>query len=214
MAPPDILDIRLGEPLSAQPQPFREYACGTDGGPPGLVLSGFADYANCPAEAGTGLHEVTFRYDDELEYYALALNLGPIADRYGGTRFGTFPVIVSVLIGDDGIVHGYRAVTDDRVPLRERRMAYAMGILAKSRLAGEWNCQDLPLKAGETPVGRLAVKQDCTGISPAGGAMLLKTRFFHRRGQTQIDVHTGNVREGLYESTTRLEVFDKDWTRP
>src|SRR5690606_26608596 len=122
-------------------------------------------YADCPADAQTGLHEVAFRYDDELHYYALATNNQPIAGRFQGTQFGSFPVIVSVLIDDNGILRGYRVVTDDRVPLRDRRAAYTMGILAKSRIAGDWTCEDLPLADGETPVGRNAVKQDCTGVA-------------------------------------------------
>ena len=212
--PPDILDILLGEPTAAQPGPFRDYACGTNGGPPAQALAGLDGYKSCPLEPGTGLHEVTFRYDDELEYYALAMNLPPIAERYGGTRFGSFPVIVSVLIGDDALVHGYRVVTDDRVPIRVRRMAYTMSILAKSRIPGDWTCQDFPLEAGETPVGRSAVKQYCVGRAADGQQMVLQSRFFHRKGQTLIDQHSGNVREGFYESTTRLEVFDASWTRP
>jgi hypothetical protein len=43
---------------------------------------------------------------------------------------------------------------------------------------------------------------------------LLKTRFFHRKGQTQFDQHSGKFREGLYESTARLEVFDAGWSKP
>ncbi|MGB3339375.1 MAG: hypothetical protein WBA73_19540 [Devosia sp.] len=214
LAPPDVMDIRLGKPVSAQPGPFREYACGTNGGPPAQALTALADYAACAVEPETGLHEVVFRYDDELEYYALAMNLMPVAGRYGGTRFGTFPVIVSALIGDDGVVHGFRVVTDDRVPIRERRAAYTMSILAKSRVAGDWTCEQLPLEAGETPVGRNSVKENCTGLAADGRRMLLKTRFFHRKGQTQIDVHSGDLRDGLYESTARLEVFDAEWERP
>ena len=214
LAPVDLLDLKLGEPLSEQPGPFREYACGTNGGPRGQALAGFDGYSACAAEPESGLHEVTFRYDDELEYYALAMNLMPIADRYGGTRFGTFPVIVSVLIGDDGILHGYRVVTDDRVALRVRRVAYTMGILAKSRVPGEWICEQLALEDGETPVGRNAVKENCTGRAADGKQMTLKTRFLHRKGQAYIDRHSGKVREGLYESTTRLEVFDAEWGQP
>ncbi|MDB5472979.1 MAG: hypothetical protein JWP99_282 [Devosia sp.] len=212
--PPDVLDLRLGEAATAQPGPFREYACGTNGGPPAKRLAGFGDYAACAVEPGTGLHEVTFRYDDELEYYALAMNLTPIAERFGGTRFGSFPVIVSALIGDDGVVHGFRAVTDDRLPIRERRAAYTMSILAKSRVPGEWVCEQLPLVDGETAVGRSAVKEDCTGRASDGSRMVLKTRFFHRKGQSQIDPHSGDVREGYYESSARLEVFDAGWVEP
>lgn len=214
LVPPGVLDLKLGEPVSAQPGPYREFACGTNGGPPAQLLSGLDAFEMCPVQPDTGLHEVTFRYDDEIEYYALALNLGPVAARYSGTRFGTFPVIVSALIDDGGIVRGYRVVTDDRVSVRERRVAYTMGILAKSRVAGDWSCEELPLDEGETPVGRNAVKEDCTGVSSDGNQMRLKTRFFHRKGQSQIDPHSGNVREGLYESTVRLEVFDPEWKAP
>lgn len=214
LAPPDLLSLRLGQPVTAQPGPFREHACGTNGGPQAQPIAGFESYAACPAEAETGLHEVTFRYDDELHYYARAMNNMPIADRFQGTRFGSFPVIVSALIDDEGIVRGYRAVTDDRVPLRERRVAYTMGILAKSRLPGEWTCEDLPLADGETPVGRVAVKQDCAGTAPDGQQMQLRSRYLHRKGQSFVDQHSGRIREGLFESTTRLEVFDAGWRLP
>lgn len=214
LQPPDVLDLKLGEAIAAQPGPFREFACGTNGGPPAQALGGFADFQKCQPEAGTGLREVSFRYDDELEYYALAMNLKPIADRYGGTRFGSFPVIVSALIDDAGIIRGYRVVTDDRVSLRERRVAYMMGILAKSRIKGAWTCTDLGLGDGETAVGRAAVKEDCTGTSSGGNQLFLATRYYHRRGQTALDPHSGRLRDGLFESTARLEVLDAEWKKP
>lgn len=214
LAPVDVLDLKLGEPVDAQPGPFREYACGTNGGPPAQSIASLDDFALCPPEPKTGLHEVTFRYDDEIEYYALAMNLMPLAERFGGTRFGTFPVIVSVLIGDDSVVHGYRVVTDDRVSTRERRMAYTMGILARSRVPGEWTCTDVPLGEGETAVGRLATKQDCTGVAADGKHMVLNSRYYRRKGQSEVDPHTGQFREGYFESTARLEVFDAEWKAP
>ena len=212
--PPDVLSLKLGSGAGEQPGPFREFACGTDGGPPARPLSSFADFASCPPEADTGLHEVAFRYDDEIEYYALAMNLQPIAERYHGTRFGSFPVIVSALMDDQGILRGYRVVTDDRVSIRERRVAYSMAILARSRLKGEWTCEKLPLADGETPIGRAYTKEDCIGTSAAGHSMILQSRDFHRRGQSAIDPHSGRVREGLYESTARLEVFDAGYEPP
>jgi len=205
--PPGVLDLRLGEDITAQPAPFREFACGTNGGPPARPLSGFGDYALCVPEAETGLHEVTFRYDDELEYYALAMNLQPVAERYQGTRFGSFPIIVSALIDDDSVVRGYRIVTDDRVSIRERRVAYSMAILARSRVKADWSCTTLPLADGETPIGRTYTKQDCTGAGAGGETLLLQSRYFHRRGQSAVDPHSGRAREGLYESTARLEVL-------
>lgn len=209
---PDVQDLVLGAGFDAQPGPFREYACGTNGGPPSIAVTGFSDYARCPAEAETGLHEITFRYDDEIEYFALAMNLQPIAERYGGTRFGSFPAIVSALFDDGGILRGYRVVTDDRGTLRERRIAYTMGVFAKSQFKGaEWQCDSQPLATGETPLGNQFVKDDCTATTPNGEALKLRVRLLHRPGQAAIDPHTGEKRTGQYESTGRLEVFAAGW---
>lgn len=209
---PDVTDLMLGVHHSEQPSRFREFACGTNGGPPSVLIGGFADFAQCPAEADTGLHEVTFRYDDELEYYALAMGLAPIAERYGGTRYGTFPVIVSALFDDEGILRGYRIVTDDRGTQRQRRVAYTMSVYAKSQFGDEWTCEDLPAAEGETPLGSLFVKEDCTTTTPEGGLVTLQARLLHRPGQSAIDPHTGEVRAGLYVSTASLEVFDAGWS--
>lgn len=209
---PDVQQLQLGAGIDSQPGPFRDFACGTDGGPPSVKIGGFAEFLRCPLEARTGLHEVAFRYDDELEYYALAMNLKPIADRYGGTRFGSFPVIVSALFDDEGILQGYRVVTDDRVSLRERRAAYGMGRFAKSQFPdGELHCRDLPPADRETPLGNLFVKQDCTITTPQGGRAELKTRLLHRPGQAAVDPHSGEKRSGSYESAARLEVFAPGW---
>ncbi len=208
---PDVQDLVLGAGFDAQPGPFREYACGTNGGPPSIPVSGFGEFAKCPAEAETGLHEITFRYDDEIEYFALAMNLQPIAERYGGTRFGSFPVIVSALFDDAGILRGYRAVTDDRGSLRERRIAYTMGVFAKSQFKGsEWNCQSEPPARGETPLGNQFVKDDCTTTTAGGESVKLRIRLLHRPGQAAIDPFTGEKRNGQYESMARLEVFDPE----
>jgi len=60
-----IWDIKLGTPIAALPlEQFVDPACGTNGGPPSRVLAGFADFALCPLDKATGLHEIWFRYDD------------------------------------------------------------------------------------------------------------------------------------------------------
>ncbi|MBN9311087.1 MAG: hypothetical protein J0I99_13965 [Devosia sp.] len=209
---PDVQDLVLGAGADAQPGPFREYACGTDGGPASIAVAGFDEFARCPKESGTGLHEIAFRYDDEIEYYALAMNLKPVADRYGGTRFGSFPVIVSALFDDSGILRGYRVVTDDRGTVRERRIAYAMGVFAKAQFkSGQWTCSSEPLGEGETPLGNQFVKEDCSTTMPGGQTAKLRVRLLHRPGQAAVDPFTGEKRVGQYESTARLEVFDAGW---
>jgi hypothetical protein len=212
---PTIFDLRLGEPVSAQPTRYQEYACGTNGGPPSIALKGFAEFAKCPIEAETGLHEVQFRYNDEAEYWALAMELPPLADRFGGTKIGTYPVIVSALFDDAGILRGYRGVTDDRASNRLRRVAYSMPTYVKPRYgANGWTCEDFPLESGETPVGRNFVKQNCETVTPEGWTIYLQSRLLHRRGQSAIDPNSGEVRQGYYESTARVEVFDAAYVRP
>jgi len=205
----DFWSLKIGSPVSAQPTDFQEFACGTDGGPPSTPIKGFAAFATCPKDA-SGLHEVQFRYDDEIEFWALAMQIEPVADRFAGTNIGEFPVIISALFDDDGILRAARAVTDDRTTLRNRRSAYTLALYIKGRFGSDrWTCEDLPLADGQTPVGTRFVKQDCTARSDDGLALELKARLLHRRGQTAIDPHTNQVRKGgQYESTARFEMFD------
>src|SRR5690606_29940739 len=90
-------DLVIGLPADQQQVEFQGFACGTNGGPASTRLSGFADFAQCPVEAETGLHEVTYQYDDEAEYWALAHNMPLVAERYHGTTAGNYEVIASAL---------------------------------------------------------------------------------------------------------------------
>lgn len=204
----DFWSLKVGAPVSDQPADFQEFACGTDGGPPSTPLKGFAGFATCPSDAA-GLHEVQFRYDDEVEFWALAMQIAPVADRFAGTSIGEFPVILSALFDDDGILAGVRAVSDDRTTLRNRRSAYTLALYIKGRFGNaRWTCQDLPATDGQTPVGNSFVKQDCAATSDDGLNLHLKARLLHRRGQTAIDPHTNQVRKGgQYESTARFEML-------
>src|ERR1700693_5275162 len=65
---PRIWDLMLGTPIKDLPlNDYVDPACGTNGGPPARVLQSFADFAQCAVERTTGLREVWFRYDDEME---------------------------------------------------------------------------------------------------------------------------------------------------
>src|SRR5690349_10960117 len=70
----EVWDVQLGSPVDKLPDEFIEHACGTNGGPPSLPLTGFGEFRRCRAEP-SGLREVYFRYDDELEYWAKANDL-------------------------------------------------------------------------------------------------------------------------------------------
>ncbi|MCW5695464.1 MAG: pentapeptide repeat-containing protein [Bauldia sp.] len=204
---PTVFDLRLGEPWTAQPVDFQEFACGTNGGPPSTRLAGFHDFATCAAEE-TGLHEVQFRYDDERYHLALARNDLARADFFAGTRFGNFDVLVAGLFDAAGILRGLRITTDDRVSSGARQLAYSMVAFVRT-IYGEdgWICVDLPVGAGEEPVGNLLVKQDCERTADGLG-VFTQSRLLRRPGQLLVDPRNGQLRDGLFESTARVEVYE------
>ena len=90
----EIWDLQLGTPVDGFPDEFIDLACGTNGGPPALPLSGWNEFRRCRAEP-SGLREVYFRYDDELEYWAKANDLTAQMEQYSGTKTYGFSIVVS-----------------------------------------------------------------------------------------------------------------------
>jgi len=70
----EVWDLQLGTQIETLPDEFIDYACGTNGGAPSVPLTGWRDAGRCRPEP-SGLREVYFRYDDELEFWAKANNL-------------------------------------------------------------------------------------------------------------------------------------------
>src|SRR5712691_10114894 len=139
----NIWDLKLGEPIAAQPSPneYRAFACGSNGGAPRQPLTGWSDFARCRAEP-SGLHEVYFEYDDENEYIARARDLDREISRWAGTTEVAFPIMVSALFDAKGVLKGIRLVTDPRpehrnditeANLRKRADAYVFGGIMASR---------------------------------------------------------------------------------
>src|SRR5438105_8527640 len=124
---PKIWDIKLGTPIGALPlDQFVDPACGTNGGPPARVLAGFADFSQCPVERTTGLREVWFRYDDELEYIARARRSDIMIRQYQANALAGQPIITSLLVDDAGLVQGSRSVNDPRVAGETRIAAFGL----------------------------------------------------------------------------------------
>lgn len=202
----EIWDIALGTKVADLPDDFIDYACGTNGGPPSTPLSGFKDFRRCRPEPG-GLREVYFRYDDEIEYWAKANNLAPQMEQYIGTKTYGFPVIASVLIGDDAVVHGIRLVTDPRDPTGDRDEAYLLRNFLNARFGREdWMCQDLPAEPGETPVTGIFIKQSCEKDIGGDTHGLLVTHYLRKPGQSQYDPHSGKETVNQFESNVRFEL--------
>ncbi len=205
---PRVWDIQLGVHANNLPsEDFVDPACGTDGGPPSRPLSGFAEFAKCPAN-GDGLHEVHFIYDDELEYEAKAIGDQSLIERYSGTRVLDVPMILSLLFDTDGFVQGIRMVSDPRAAARIRRDVYTLRLRFKAIYDLEgWDCVDLPKLKGERPIAGRYVKETCGKVHNDDKRLRLATRFYFKPGQSDFDRFTGKRTEGYFESSVRLEIY-------
>jgi hypothetical protein len=202
----EVWDLKLGADIAGQPDDFIDYACGTNGGPPGLQLTGWKDFRRCRPDA-SGLREVYFRYDDEIEYWAKANNLEGQMEQYVGTKTYGFPITVSALIDEAGVVRGIRIVTDPRDPTGDRDEAYLLRNFLNARLGrDDWKCDDQPAADGETAVTGVFIKQRCEKAIDDATRALLVTRHLRKPGQSQYDPHSGKETTNQFESNVRFEL--------
>jgi hypothetical protein len=200
----EVWDLTLGNSAESLPDGFTDYACGTNGGPPSTPLKGFRDFRRCRPEP-SGLREVYFRYDDEVEYWAKANDLPMEIEKYSGTKAYGFPVVVSALFSENNALAGLRVVSDPRDTSRRREEAYSLRNFLTARFGRDgWQCTDLPREDGEEPVGRTFIKQQCRKID-GGRAFDLTTHYFRKPGQRQFDSRTDRETEGQFESLVRFE---------
>jgi hypothetical protein len=201
-----IWDVQLGAPASELPEEeFVDPACGTNGGPPGLRLDGFEQFARCRADA-SGLREIWFRYDDELEYVARAARDPDAVARSNAMLLLGQPVILSLLVDRAGLVQGFRIFTDPHAEQDLRADAFRLAIAFKARFGADgWECNDLPPSAGETPFAGTFVKQLCRKVSD-GQQITVESRHYYKSGQALSDPNTGLTMVNQFESAARIEV--------
>ena len=170
----NVWDIHIGDAASEIPDGFINYACGTDGGPPSVPLANFTEFNKCRANPD-GLREVYFEYDDELEYWARALDLKAEIRMYSGTTAYEFPVVASVLFDDAGLAKGVRLVTDPRQRLsRDRREFWSLATFHPSALRRRWlEMQGLAARRGGAR-DRVHVPQE--PLREDGGQPALRSR--------------------------------------
>lgn len=201
----EIWDLPIGARVDTLPDEFVDYACGTGGGAPGVPLKGFADFKRCKAEE-SGLREVYFRYDDELEYWARANNLTAEMEQYAGTKTYGFPIVASVLVSEDAIVKGVRMISDPRYD-GAREEAYFLKNFLLSRMGREgWICEDLKAEDGETAVDGIFFKQRCAKQLDDGRAASLSARHLRKSGQLRFDPRSGKQTTNQFESVVRFEI--------
>ena len=127
-------------------------------------------------------------------------------EQYSGTKSYRFPVVVSGLIDAQGALAGIRIVSDPRDTSQNRDEAYLLRNFLTARFGRDnWQCQDLELEDGETPVDGVFVKQRCRKQID-GSTASLATRYLRKPGQSRLDPHTGRETAGQFESTASFEL--------
>ncbi len=202
---PAIWDVQPGTPVSELPEEeFVDPACGSNGGPPGLRLDGFDGFARCHAEA-SGLREIWFRYDDELETIARAARDPDAVARNNAMVVLGQPVILSLLVDQAGLVQGFRIFTDPHADPDLRADAYMLAVAFKARFGTVgWECRDLAPAAGETPIMGTFVKQLCRKAAD-GQHITVESRHYYKSGQALLDPNTGRTTVNQFESAARIE---------
>jgi hypothetical protein len=201
-----IWDMQLGTPVSELPEEeFVDPACGTNGGPPGLRLDGFEQFERCRPET-SGLREIWFRYDDELETIARAARDPDAVARNNAMVVLGQPVILSLLVDPAGLVQGFRIFTDPHAEQDLRVDAYRVAMAFTARFGTDgWECNDLPPTAGETPIMGTFVKRMCRKVAD-GQQITVESRHYYKSGQALLDPNTGRTTVNQFESAARIEL--------
>ncbi len=211
---PKLWDIKLGTPVSALPlNDFVDPACGTNGGPPARVLKSFAEFSQCAVEPTTGLREVWFRYDDEMEYIARARRSDIMIRQYSQNSLAGQPIITSLLIDDGGLVQGYRIVNDPRAEGATRIAAFGLADLFKGIAGMGLKCTDLPLAEGERPIDDWFLKEICE-LRSDDRVVHIEARRYYKPGQFAVDPNENRPTENLFESSARIEVYRRPGGAP
>lgn len=179
-----IWNVPLGTPATELPPEFMITACGTNGGPPSTPLQGFHEFAQCRPEPGTGLHEVWFSYDDELEYHLRAMRAPEhqIMMRRANLLFDML-VVYSILFDDRGRMQGYRIASDPREDPLVRINSDMLAALTTIVYGDDgWTCRDLPRIEGEQPLGGTYIKRLCEKTS-GGQHIAMRTHRLLKAGQ-------------------------------
>ena len=210
---PQIWDVKPGTPVGDLPdEAFVDPACGTNGGPPGLPIGSFENFAKCRTES-SGLREVWFRYDDELEYIARAARDADAVARSNAMVVLGQPVILSLLIDGAGLAQGYRIITDPHADEELRMYAYTVAIAFKTRFGTDgWACDQLAPAEGETPITGIFVKERCRKVAD-GQKIVVDSRYYYKPGQALLDPNTGLPTVNQFESSARMQMVAVDAVR-
>jgi hypothetical protein len=201
-----IWDLTIGQTAATLPEDFVDFACGTNGGPPGQRVKAFTDYMTCAANS-SGLHEVYFRYNDEQEYVARALSMPQDIERFRGTRVYGIDAAVAALFDEAGVLQGLEIASDPRgLEPGVLNDQWRLGALLMRRFGeADWTCTDIPLSDRELPVTSYSVKRGCTK-TVGGLALTVEQNYYHRRGESFTDEY-GTVQPTHFVSNSSFELL-------
>ena len=216
-----VWDLRLGQPVSAQPasEPISRLRLRRrTAAPPRRQLSGWADFRalRCGSErTARGL----FRIRRRIRIHRARQDLPREVSRWAGTTEAGFPVVVSALFDDDGVLKGIRVVTD---PAPSTAMTSPTPICASARtpicfgglmaarhgIDAARDCVSLPAAEGEAPSATLFVKQSCELTdAPRGRKIVVRANYFRKTGQSGVNPQLPTqLTQGQFESSARLEI--------
>ena len=188
----DLRNLSVGTKIADLPKErFINFACGANGGEPTTELSGWQDYATCPASED-GLHEVAFEYADDNPWAA-------VNDKWEGTKVAGHPVQPSLLITGDGVVKGIRIVTNGR-RMYLKKKAYLLPIRIMGRYGRDgWDCEDAEPSDGKTAIGGMFIDRHCEKI------------FHDRHLVMDVDLYRTAGQEGKdFTGVTKFEIYKRD----
>jgi hypothetical protein len=164
--PADLREFRVG--MRVEQLPASGYVGFTCAAAPERKISGWGEWRVCPADAER-LHEIRFRYDETTSR--------PGAE---GTMVGGHPVLLSLLIGEEGRVDGLRIETDPAARLFLRKKAFLLGPQAMARYGEDgWICTEGEPTADEQPVGGVFIKEHCEKRTPTRHFIVDRALFRH-----------------------------------
>jgi len=184
----DLREFRVGMRAAELPaEGYTGFTCADD---PARKLDGWRDFAACPADA-RGLHAVRFRYDEAANPAAA------MGGQFEGTQVAGHPVVLTLLIGDDGTVDGLVIETDPKARLYLRKKAFHFADQIKARFGEDgWTCRNAPPAGDEEPVGGLLIKEHCEKTGD-GRRLVLDRELLRHSGQELKD----------FVGMTRLEIL-------
>ena len=162
----DVRDIKIGGKVADLPaEGYVDFSCPADANAKPASWSAWHD---CPA-GSDGLHVLRFGFD-------------PATSR-DGTIVAGHPVVLTVLVDNEGIVAGLKIDTDPKTRLYLRKKAFLFGPQVKARYGSDgWACTQADLAAGEESVGGVHVKEKCTKTTQ-GRALTIERSLFRKAGQ-------------------------------